>query len=54
MKNILAGIAFVLFAIFCLRICEIGVDLGFDVFFWALLFAIVGIILVIIEVFKNK
>ncbi len=54
MKNILAGIAFILFAMLCLQICELGVYIGFDLFYLVLLFAIVGIILVIIEVFKNK
>lgn len=54
MKNILAGIAFILFAMLCLKICEMGVYLGFDLFYLVLLFGIVGIILVIIEVFKNK
>ena len=54
MKNILAGIAFILFAMLCLKICEMGVYLGFDLFYLVLLFGIVGIILVIIEVFKNE
>ena len=54
MKNIFAGIAFVLFAMLCLKICEVGVRLGFDLFNFVLLFGIVGIILVISELLKNK
>lgn len=54
MKNIFAGIAFILFAMLCLKICEMGIYLGFDLFIFVLLFGIVGIILVIIELFKNK
>lgn len=53
MKNTLCGIGFILFAILCLQICELGVYLGFDPFIVALFFGVIGILIVIIEFFRN-
>lgn len=55
MKNTLSGIGFILFAILCLKVCEMGISgISEMAFYLAPFFGIAGIAIVVIEFFKDK
>ena len=55
MKNTLSGIGFILSAILCLKVCEMGISgISEIAFYMAAFLGIAGMAIVIIEFFRDK